>query len=128
MVLVYLPSDTLLQHLLSYLGFSYPGHGVSLHSHVGPCRSASAVTDHAEAWREELLLAEGRGGDLTFPDLECQLLLLTLDEGYLQPPPLLTLGVELLLSAASPDLGRVVAPLGHRPHLQRVVAPLGHYA
>ena len=68
-----------------------------------------------------------RGGDLTFPDLECQLLLLTLDEGYLQPPPLLTLGVELLLSAASPDLGRVVAPLGHRPHLQRVVAPLGHY-
>ena len=32
MVLVYLPSDALLQHLPSYLGFSYPGHGVSLHS------------------------------------------------------------------------------------------------
>ena len=31
MVLVYLPSDALLQHLPSYLGFSYPGRGVSLH-------------------------------------------------------------------------------------------------
>ena len=34
MVLVCLPSDALsqhLQHLLSYLGFSYLGHGVSLH-------------------------------------------------------------------------------------------------
>ena len=26
-----LPCDALLQHLLSYLGFSYLGHGVSLH-------------------------------------------------------------------------------------------------
>ena len=32
MVLVCLPSDAHLQHLLSYLGFSYLGHGVSLHS------------------------------------------------------------------------------------------------
>ena len=31
MVSVYLPSDALLQHLLSYLGFSYLGFGVSLH-------------------------------------------------------------------------------------------------
>ena len=31
MVLVYLPFDALLQHLLSYLGFSYLGCGVSLH-------------------------------------------------------------------------------------------------
>ena len=31
MVSVYLPSDALLQHLPSYLGFSYLGHGVSLH-------------------------------------------------------------------------------------------------
>ena len=31
MVLVCLPSDALLQHLLSYLGFSYLGSGVSLH-------------------------------------------------------------------------------------------------
>ena len=31
MVSVCLPSDALLQHLLSYLGFSYLGHGVCLH-------------------------------------------------------------------------------------------------
>ena len=31
MVSVCLPSDALLQHLLSYLGFFYLGHGVSLH-------------------------------------------------------------------------------------------------
>ena len=30
-VSVCLPSDALLQHLPSYLGFSYLGHGVSLH-------------------------------------------------------------------------------------------------
>ena len=32
MVSVCLPSDALSQHLLAYLGFSYLGHGVSLHS------------------------------------------------------------------------------------------------
>ena len=32
MVLVCLPSDALLQHLPSYLGFSYLGRGVSVHS------------------------------------------------------------------------------------------------
>ena len=57
MVSVCLPSDALLQHLPSYLGFSYLGHGVSLHS----CSS------------------------------KAQLLLLTLNEGY-------------LLTAALPDL------------------------
>ena len=31
MILVYLPSDALLQHLPSYLGFSYLGRGVPLH-------------------------------------------------------------------------------------------------
>ena len=60
-----LPSDALLQHLLSYLGFSYLGLGVSLHG----CSSKT------------------------------QLLLLTLDEGY-------------LLTDAPPDLERGIAPLG----------------
>ena len=32
MVSMCLPSDALLQHLPSYLGFSYLGHGLSLHS------------------------------------------------------------------------------------------------
>ena len=68
MVLVCLPSDALLQHLPSYLGFSYLGHGVSLHG----CSS------------------------------KAQLLLLTLEEGY-------------LLTAATPDLGCGVTPLGCHP-------------
>ena len=62
---VCLPSDALLQHLPSYLGFSYLVRGVSLHG----CSS------------------------------KAQLLLLTLDKGY-------------LLTAAPPDLERGVAPLG----------------
>ena len=65
MVSVCLPSDALLQHLPSYLGFSYLVHGVSLHG----CSS------------------------------KAQLLLLTLDEGY-------------LLTAAPPNLERGIAPLG----------------
>ena len=65
MVSVCLPSDALLQHLPSYLGFSYLGRGVSLHG----CSS------------------------------KAQLLLLTLDEGY-------------LLTAALPDLQRGITPLG----------------
>ena len=65
MVLVCLPSDALFQHLPSYLGFSYLGHGVSLQG----CSS------------------------------KVQLLLLTLDEGY-------------LLTATLPDLQHGIAPLG----------------
>ena len=65
MVSVCLPSDALLQHLPSYLGFSYLGLGVFLHG----CSSKS------------------------------QLLLLTLDEGY-------------LLTTDLPDLQRGIAPLG----------------
>ena len=82
MVSVSLPSDALLQHLLSYLGFSYLGHFVYLHS----CSS------------------------------KAQLLVLTLDEGYLLTTALpdleallhlrshLSLDVGLLLPAAAPTL------------------------
>ena len=80
MVSVCLPSDALLQHLPSYLGFSYLGRGVSLHG----CSS------------------------------NVQLLLLTLDEGY-------------LLTAAVPDLQRGIAPLGPpvpaRPQLLGLLLP-----
>ena len=65
MVSVCLPSDALLQHLPSCLGFSYLGHGVSLHG----CSS------------------------------KVQLLLLTLDEGY-------------VLTATLPDLQCGIASLG----------------
>ena len=86
MVLVCLPSDALLQHLPSYLGFSYLGCGVSLHG----CSS------------------------------KVQLLLLTLDEGYLltaapsDPEHGITpLGPPVL--AQPPLLGGGVAPLGRHP-------------
>ena len=83
MVSLCLPSDALSQHLPSYLGFSYLGRGVSLHS----CSS------------------------------KVQLLLLTVDKGY-------------VLTAAPPDLERGVAPLGppvppQQPLLGGGVAPLG---
>ena len=77
MVSVCLPSDALLQHLPSYLGFSYLGHGVSLHG----CSS------------------------------KAQLLLLTLDEGY-------------LLTATTPDLQCGMAPLGPPVPTQPLL--LGH--
>ena len=96
MVSVCLPSDALLEHLSSYLSFSYLGRGVFLHG----CSS------------------------------KAQLLLLTLDEGYLltaalrdlqlgiaplgppEPTQPLLFGRGLLFLAAAPDLGRGVAPPG----------------
>ena len=84
MVSVCLPSDALLQHLLSYLGFSCLGRGVSLHGYSS----------------------------------KAQLLLLTLDEGY-------------LLTTALPDLQHGIAPLGPPAPTQarllgRGVGPPGH--
>ena len=132
MVSVCLPSDALLQHLPSYLGFSF-GHGVSLHS-----RSSKA---------QLLLLTLDEGYLLTaaVPDLQCGssrpscacaatlgMLLPNAGPGFphgwllpLPPPPQarggssgsppLALGGRWLLLAATPDLGRGVAPLGHCP-------------
>ena len=96
-VSVSLPSDALSQHLPSYLGFSYLGRGVSLHAGSS----------------------------------KAQPLLLTLDEEYLlmAAPPDLERGVAPLgplALAQLPLLGRGVAPLGRRPDLGCVVAPLGH--
>ena len=86
MVSVRLPSDALLQHLLSYLGFSYLGRGVSLHS----CSSKA----------QPLLLTLDEGYLLmaTPPDLERGVA--PLGPPAPMQPPLLGLGV---------------APLGRRP-------------
>ena len=86
MVSVCLPSDALLQHLLSDLGFSYLGCGVALHG----CSSKAQL----------LLLALDEGYLLTAtpPDLECGIAPL----GPCAP-------VQPLF------LGRGVAPLGHHP-------------
>ena len=113
-----LPSDSLLQHLPSYLGFSYLGREVFLHG----CSSKA----------QPLLLTLGEGYLLTaaLPDLQraiaplgppapAQPLLLTLDEGY-------------LLTTTLPDLQRGIAPLGppalmQPPVLGRVVGPPGRH-
>ena len=88
-----LPSDALLQHHLanpSYLGFSYLGHGVSLHG----CSSKA----------QPLLLTLDKGYLLTtVPDL--QLGVAPLGSPVPAQPPLL----GLLLSAAGPGLGLQVA-------------------
>ena len=94
MVSVYLPSDALLQHLPSYLGFSYLGHGESLHG----CSSKA----------QPLLLTLDEGYLLTtaLPDLHHGMALLG--------PP----------APVQPPLpGRGVAPPGCRPWPWAQVAP-----
>ena len=137
MVLVCLPSDALLQHLLSYLGFSYPGRGVSLH---GCSSKAQPVL---------LTLDEGYLLTATLPDLQCGIAPRgppapmkpwLLGHGVAPPghcpwlrswgnssshcprpwtqgsssPPFLNCG-SLVLSATAPDLWCGVTPLGRRP-------------
>ena len=108
MVSVCLPSEALLQHLPSYLGFSYLGCGVSLHG----CSSKA----------QPLLLTLDKGYLLMVapPDLGCGVA--PLGPPAPTQPPLLGSGVaplghscavSLALSVAAPDLGRGVAPLGH---------------
>ena len=81
-----LPSDALLQHLPSYLGFSYLGRGVSLHS----CSSKA----------QPLLLTLDEGYLITaaLPDLQHGI-------APLGPP----------VPTQLPLLGRGVAPPSHRP-------------
>ena len=101
MVSVCLPSDALLQHLPSYLGFSYLGRGVSLQG----CSSKV----------QPLLLTLDQGYLLTaaLPDLQRGI-------APLGPP----VPVQPLL------LGRGVGPPGRRPWPRawgRGVAPLGRH-
>ena len=115
MVSVCLPSDALLQHLPSYLGFSYLGHGVSLHS----CSSKA----------QSLLLTLDKGYLLTatFPDLQRGIAPLgppapvqprLLGRGVGPPghrPWPWAWGMGYLLLVAAPDLGCWVSPLGRHP-------------
>ena len=86
MVAVCLPSDALLQHLLSYLGFSYLGRGVSLHG----CSS--------KAQPLLLTLDEGYLLTATLPDLQHRI-------APLGPP----------VPTQPRLLGRGVGPPGRRP-------------
>ena len=81
-----LPSDALLQHLLSYLDFSYLERGVSLHGWSSKAQPLFRTLD------EGYLLTASP------PDLECGVAPLG--------PPALT---------QPPLLGRGVAPLSGRP-------------
>ena len=124
MVSVCLPSDVLLQHILSYLGFSYLGRGLSLHG----CSSKV----------QPLLLILDEGYLLTaaIPDLQpgiaplgppVPMLPWLLGRGVAPParhPWPRAWGVEYLLPAAAPDLGRGVTPLVATPDLGRWVSPL----
>ena len=111
-----LPSDALLQHLPSYLGFSYLGRGISLHgcsSKVQPLlltldkgylltailpdlQHGIAPLGSPAPAKPQLL---GHGVYLHGCSSKAQPLLLTLDEGY-------------LLTAALPHRQRGIAPLG----------------
>ena len=107
MVSVCLPSDALLQHIPSYLCFSYLGCGVSLHT----CSSKA----------QPLLLTLGEGYLLTITLTDLQSGIAPLGPPMPTKPRLL----GLLLPAAAPGLGRRVVPQGHRPWPWTWVAPLG---
>ena len=91
-----LPSDALLQHLPSYLGFSYVGRGVYLHGCSSKAQPLLLTLD------ERYLLTA------TLPDLQH-------GTASLGPP-----------APAQPRLlGHGVGPPGHHPGLGRGVAPPG---
>ena len=89
MVLACLPSDALLQHLPSYLGFSYLGRGVSLHG-----------------WFRKVQLLLLTLEEVAPPDLEHGVAPSSPPHAAAAPGP----GVAF--SAVAPDLGRGIAPLG----------------
>ena len=136
MVSVCLPSDALLQHLLSDVGFSYLGHGVSLHS------CSSKAQPLLLTWDEGYLLTATppdpeRGVAPLGPPMPAQPLLLghgVAPLGHRPWPrawgssfqPLLRC-CSLAFSAPAPDLRRGVAPLGHAS-AQSVAAGAPHWA
>ena len=108
MVSVFLPSDALSQHLPSYLGFSYLGHGVSLHG----CSSKARL----------LLLTLDEGYLLTVAGPDLQRGIAPLGPPLPAQPPLL----RLLLLAAGPGLGRGWLLPTFTTGLSLGVAPQGH--
>ena len=109
MVSLCLPSDALSQHLLSYLGFSYLGRGVSLHGCSSKAQPLLLTLDEVASPDLERGVAPLRPPVPTQPPLlNVALLLSTL----LHPRSRRSLDVALLLSATAPGLRRGVAPLG----------------
>ena len=122
MVSVCLPSDALLQHLPSYLGFSYLGCGVSLHS----CSSKA----------QPLLLTLDEGYLLTVALPDLQRGIAPLGPPVPAQPPLLGCGVappgrrpwprvwgsSSWLLPLTPDLGNTSQPFLRRPSLALLAA------
>ena len=105
MVSVCLPSEALLQHLLSYLGFSYLGHGVSLHD----CSS--------KAQPVLLTLDEGYLLTTALPDLQRGIV--PLDTPAPSQPGLLGHGVGPPGHCPWPRVwGHGISPPGRRPWLR----------
>ena len=104
MVSVSLPSDTLLQYLPSYLGFSYLGPGVSLHGCSSKAQLLLLTLDEGHLLTAALPDLQ-RGIAPLGPPVPAQPQLLGRGVGPPGPPPLAS-GVGLLLLAAAPGLGR----------------------
>ena len=96
MVSVSLPSDALLQHLPTYLGFPYLGRWVSLHGYSSKAQPLLLTVD------------EGYLFTTAVPDLQCGIA--PLGPPVPAQPPLL----RLLFLAAGLASG-MVAPQGHCP-------------
>ena len=105
-----LPSDALLQHLPSYLGFSYLGHGVSLRGCSSKAQPVLLTLDEGYLFTAVVPDLQRRIAPLG-PPLPAQPLLL----GLLLPAASPGLGRGWLLPAAAPGLRLGVAPQGHRP-------------
>ena len=150
MVSVCLPSESLLQHLPSYLGFSYLGHGVSLHGCSSKAQPLLITLDEGYLLTTALpdlqhgiaplgppvpvqppLLGHGVGppGHHPWPrSCGCSSLPLPLASGLgawgssSRPLPWpRAWGMGYLLPATAPDLGRGVSPLVAAPDLGRAV-------
>ena len=100
MVSVCLPSDALLQHLLSYLGFSYLGRGVSLHGCSSKAQPLLLTLDKGYLLTAALPELQ-RGIASLGPPAPAQPLLLGRGAGPPGRCPL-ALGMGLLLLATSP--------------------------
>ena len=109
MVSVCLPSDALLQHLPSYLGFSYLGHGVSLHGCSSKAQPLLLTLD--EGYLLTTAVPDLQHGIAPLgPPLPAQPRLLRM----LLPAAGTGLGHGWLHPAAALGLGLRVAPQGHR--------------